>query len=171
MTNKKVQLNIAGAPKCVPIRIGQNSYRALIDTGAEICLINEKTFEKLKPKREIVDKNINLQTAGGESLTVVGQTMLEFKLADTKFVHPFIVIRNLNRNIIIGGDFMEKQGVRIYYDLKQVRVGTRYLPYQNDEILASLIRARKDVILKPNSATIFETTLKKKRLFSKRRSN
>ena len=167
MTNKKVQLNIAGAPKCVPIRIGQNSYRALIDTGAEICLINEKTFEKLKPKREIVDKNINLQTAGGESLTVVGQTMLEFKLADTKFVHPFIVIRNLNRNIIIGGDFMEKQGVRIYYDLKQVRVGTRYLPYQNDEILASLIRARKDVILKPNSATIFETTLKKSVYFQK----
>lgn len=40
--------------------------------------------------------------------------------------HVFYVVSDMNRNIILGRDWLVKNGVRLYYDLGCLRVGNIY---------------------------------------------
>ena len=46
---------------------------------------------------------MDLQTANGSALKVLGVADIDFKLGDD-FRHSFVVVSNLNRNIILGND-------------------------------------------------------------------
>ena len=90
-----------------------------MDTGSELTLISQKTYENLAYKPELKRTNITLQSANGSSIRVLGAIDLNFKISGLKLTHNFIVVSNLNRNIILGRDFLVKNGVRIYFDLKK----------------------------------------------------
>ena len=45
----------------------------------------------------------------------------------------FYVIRDLNRNLILVLDWLKQNNVRIYFDLKCLRInGTHYVNYEED---------------------------------------
>ena len=104
----------------------------MIDTGAEVSLVSEKVIEKINPKPKLSRRKVALQSVSGEALFVKGSTDLEFKVGNQKCVHTFQVVRGLNRNFILGTDWMSKNGVRIYFDLQKLRVGNLYVPYEQD---------------------------------------
>ena len=58
-----------------------------------------------------------LQAANGESLQVLDQTNLTFTINGFTMCQTFCVIEVLNRNIILGMDWIKKHGIRIYFDL------------------------------------------------------
>ena len=37
--------------------------------------------------------------------------------------HTFIVASGINKNVILGKDWLSKFGVRLYFDLQKLRVG------------------------------------------------
>ena len=47
-------------------------------------------------------------------------------------LHKFYVVQNLNRNVIIGLDWLQSRGVRVYHDLACVRVDPTYIPLVDD---------------------------------------
>ena len=49
-------------------------------------------------------KDVDLQTANGSALKVLGVADIDFKLGDKDFRHSSVVVSNLNRNIILGND-------------------------------------------------------------------
>ena len=117
--NTKFSVNLAGTPQCITIKLGKQKFRSLIDTGAEVSLVSEKVIEKINPKPKLSRRKVALQSVSGEALFVKGSTDLEFKVGNIKKKnHTFQVVRGLTRNFILGTDWMSKNGVRIYFDLR-----------------------------------------------------
>ena len=121
-------INLSNSPNSILIQLQQLQYRSLVDSGAEISLISQKVFNNLKYPVPLRRKRVQLQAANGSSLNVLGSVDLDFKLGGLKLTHSFTVVSNLNRNIILGRDFLVNHGVRLYYDLAKLRVGKTYVP-------------------------------------------
>ena len=149
---KRYTINVAGSPKCVSIQIGKQRYRTLVDTGAEVSLVSEKTWGKFHPQPRMTKTPVTLHSVSGEGLNVRGKVSLKFSLGGKKFTHTFIVVRGMDRSFIMGTDFMKEHGVRIYFDLRKVRVGNVYVPYEQDMHIASLVRTRATTVIKPQTA-------------------
>ena len=65
-------------------------------------------------------------------LKIDGFIELEFCIGGIKMLHKFYVVQNLNRNVIIGLDWLQSHGVRVYHDLGCVRVDQTYIPLVDD---------------------------------------
>ena len=87
-----------GSPNSVTISLVSTTYKALTDTGAEVSVINSRV---LKPRPELTNKKINLQTANGSLLKMEGIAYLQVKIGKHVTVHEFFMVKNLNRNIIL----------------------------------------------------------------------
>ena len=67
----------------------------------------------------------------------------------------FYVIRDLNRNLILGLDWLKQNNVRIYFDLKCLRInGKHYVNLEEDIHIASTVRMKKTCLIKPQTAMI-----------------
>ena len=67
----------------------------------------------------------------------------------------FYVIRDLNRNLILGFDWMKQNNVRIYMDLKCLRInGKHYVNLEEDIHFASTVRMKRKRLIKPQTAMI-----------------
>ena len=67
----------------------------------------------------------------------------------------FYVIRDLNRNLILGLDWMKQNNVRIYMDLKWLRInGKYYVNLEEDIHIASTVRMKRTCLIKPQTSII-----------------
>ena len=96
-------IRLAGRSKCVTARTGKQRFGCLLDTGAETSVLHERMFRGLKGVT-LRKKDVDLQTANGSALKVLGVADIDFKLGDKDFRHSSVVVSNLNRNIILGND-------------------------------------------------------------------
>lgn len=99
-----------------------------------------------------------MQSDSGEALHVLSE--IQFVIAGHKFSHNLHVVSGLNRNLIWGNDWMGKNGVRIYFDLKKLRVGNVDVPYKQDIHILSLVRVVKTKVLKPQTAEVLQVRMK-----------
>lgn len=104
------------------IKTERHKYRTLVDTGALVSLIHRRVYESLKNKPKLVKRNANLQTVSGLPLKVDGFVNLTFSIGGTKFY----VMPEINRNAILGKDWLTANGVRLYFDFGCMRVGKKY---------------------------------------------
>ena len=145
-------INLAGDPQCMTIQMGKMKFRTLCDTGAQVSLISEKTLQKFHPQPKVRKTTISLHSVSGDSLNVRGTVQLDFTIGGKKFSHTFVVVKGLDRSFILGIDFFTAHQVRIYFDLRQVRVGKVYVPLEQDIHIASLVRSCSTIVLKPKTA-------------------
>ena len=55
----------------------------------------------------------------------------------------FYVVRDLNRNMILGLDWLKSNNVRIYFDLKSLRInGKTYVNLEEDIRIATTVRMK-----------------------------
>ena len=67
----------------------------------------------------------------------------------------FYVIKELNRNMILGLDLMKTNNVRINMDLKCIRINRKYyVNLQEDIHIASTVRMKNTCLIKPQTAII-----------------
>ena len=67
----------------------------------------------------------------------------------------FYVITDLNRNLILGLDWLKNNNVRLYFDLKCLRInGKHYVNLEEDIHIASTVRMKKTYLIKPQTAMI-----------------
>ena len=70
-------------------------------------------------------------------------------------MEPKCSIRDLNRNLILGLDWMKQNNVRIYMDLKCIRInGKHYVNLEEDIHIASTVRIKRTCLIKPQTAMI-----------------
>ncbi|XP_062542413.1 uncharacterized protein LOC134210375 [Armigeres subalbatus] len=82
------------------------NFRALLDSGSNLTLINDSVFNSLKPKRLFPLRDpVRLRTASGEALNVRGRIYLPFSWNGTVKVVPTLVVPNLAISCICGMDF------------------------------------------------------------------
>ena len=127
-----------GNPNSCVVEINKTRWRALVDTGAEVSLISESMYSRLRkpPKLKVV--NQELQGAGGHSLSVKGVITLTFRLGKREYEQNCYVVRDASRNMILGCDFLKKNQARIYFDLEKLRLNGQYVDLDQDIHIAQL---------------------------------
>ena len=81
-----------------------------------------RVYDNLKNKPKLLKKSVNLQSANGSQLQVDGCVNVHFRIGGTEVSQDFYVVRDLNRNMILGLDWLKQNNVRIYFDLKSLRI-------------------------------------------------
>ena len=148
-------MNISGNPNSCIVFIGKQKFRCLVDTGAECSLMHRRVYDNLKNKPKLLKKTVDLQSANGTSLKVDGCVNVQFRIGGTEVSQDFYVVRDLNRNMILGLDWLKSNNVRIYFDLKSLRInGKTYVNLEEDIHVASTVRMKSTCIIKPNTAKI-----------------
>ena len=133
----------------------RRTYRALVNTGAEVSVISSRVFRKLRPKLELQKKDIKLRTANGSPLHVDGLCRLQIEVVNMSTPHDFFVVKNLNRNAILGRDWLMQKGVRMYFDLGALRIGEEYVALEEDVHISSI--STKSNIKTPTSSYLYRT--------------
>ena len=159
---RKIIINsVTKGPNSLLIKIGKQKYRALVDSGAEVSLIHRCVFHSLKNKPKLRKHDLSLATAGNTPLNIDGFIELEFCIGGIKMLHKFYVVQNLNRNVIIGLDWLQSRGVRVYHDLGCVRVDQTYIPLVDDVHIASVARLKNKVTIPPQTAHICQCQVRR----------
>ena len=66
-----------------------------------------------------------------------------------KMTQSFYVVKYLNRNFILGRDWLTEWGSFIFFDLGCLRVGKTYGPLEEDIHIASIVRLARTAVLNP----------------------
>ena len=82
-------------------------------------------------------------------MIVKGITQLQLKVGSQYTYQRCVVIKNLNRLVILGRDWFRKYGVRIYYDLGAIRLNGEYIPLEEDIHMSNVATLAENVTLKP----------------------
>ena len=158
-------IEVDRTPNSCLIYIGKSRWRALIDSGADISVMSDKMYRKLKVKSKIRPVSQVLQGAGGQPLQVKGVTELSFVLGKQHFTQTCYVISGASRNLILGVDFLKKHRARIYFDLEKLRLNGEYIDLDQDIHIASVVRIADDVTLPPQTKQSVEGKMKKSPYF------
>ena len=93
-----------------------------MDTKAECSLMHRRVYDQLKDRPKLENKEVCLQSACGSELKCDGSITVQVCVGGTEMSQDFYVMRDLNRNLILGLDWMKKQNnVKIYMDRKCTR--------------------------------------------------
>ena len=110
---------VTGSSNSCIIKLENKNIRRLTDTGAEVTLIHERVYNKLQFKPKINTKHqTSLQAVNGKQLNVRGLIQLPLKIGNVKVTHLFYVVKDIDRNAILGRDWLIANGVRIYTQQK-----------------------------------------------------
>ena len=66
----------------------------------------------------------------------------------------------MNQNMIVGCDWLTKNGVRLYLDLGSLRIGKTYVPLVEDIHISSVVRTTKKLILKLQTTNICQCRIR-----------
>ena len=128
--------------------MGKQKYRALVDSGAELSLMRRTVYNNLSNKPKLFKKNICLQSVSGQALKIDGCVNLTFLVKGLTLKHTFVVVNDMNRNLILGRDWLKQNGVRMYFDLGLLRIDKTYVQLQEDIHISSVVRLRNKLSFK-----------------------
>jgi hypothetical protein len=141
----------------INVRIGPSIAAALYHLGADISCISEKHFRKIPV--DICTNKIPQQkidpcfSAGGGQLSVKGVVNLPVDILGKETMHPFRVIQGLNKNIILGADFINKH--LLVYDPKFKQVKWR----KNNVWSVSSIKMTHETVIPEYSSKLVKVNL------------
>ena len=154
-TSKTVNIVDLGEDKTsVLIEIYGQRYRALVDSGAEISLINRRITEHFPEAELFRSTEVTLHTATGTAITVAGEIKLTFRIGKQYIEYTFIVAENLTQNVILGRHCLRRHGMKIDYGTNGLQFRGICVPLENDAYLDSLVRTAGRKILQPQTATL-----------------
>ena len=84
-----------------------------------------------------------------DSNDVDGCASLKYEIGREKQEHEFFVVPEMNRNIILGRDWLKQSGVHMYYDLGCISIGKSYIKMEEDIHISSLARCPAHTIIRP----------------------
>ena len=161
-SQRKFKINISGSPNSCLVRIEKQKFRTLVDTGAECSLMHRRIYDKLKNKPKLQNRRVYLKTASSAPLKCDGYVNVQFCIGGTEMSKDFHVIRELNRNLILGLDWLKKNNVRIYMDLNCIRIeGKHYVNLEEDIHIETTVRMKRDCLIKPQTAVVYYGKLEK----------
>ena len=123
-------------------------FRALVDSGAEVSLIHSRVFVSLKDKPKVFKKKAHLQSVNE------GCANIAIQIGKTEVTQLFYIVKDMNRNAILGKDWLTQNGVRLYFGLGSLRIGKCYVSLEEDIKIASIVRCAKDAVLKPQTVNV-----------------
>ena len=113
--------------------------------------MHRRIYDQLKNKPRLINKKDCLQSANGSELKCDGCITVQVCIGGTEMSH---VIRDLNRNLILGLDWLKQNNVRIFFYLKCLRLNGKHYVNLEDIHIASTVRMKITCLIKPQTASI-----------------
>ena len=100
--------------------IANKVVEIMIDSGSSVSLVRGSltSYHKLNA----VPRDLQLVSAAGESIPILGQITLPIQLGGLKVNHLFVVVRSLITPVILGIDFMHKHGLVLDFTTTPITV-------------------------------------------------
>ena len=76
--------------------------KALFDMGASINAISFKFYSYIQQQVKLLPTNREVVSADSDSLGPIGEVHLKFKVGKIEFNDVFVILNNLQRDIILG---------------------------------------------------------------------
>ncbi|XP_047031984.1 probable serine/threonine-protein kinase dyrk1 isoform X2 [Helicoverpa zea] len=110
----------------INVLIAQQEFRALVDTGASISCLSEAFISELNIKYT-KNSSYEASSVSGAQLHVLGETYINFLINSCFFSHKFLIIKNINQNLILGRDFLCKNNCLIDFSKNHLILKTRFI--------------------------------------------
>ncbi|CAC5383460.1 unnamed protein product [Mytilus coruscus] len=94
---------------------GENSLKAVIDTGAEVTVLSEKVYRNLAKEHHLELKTATrglLVAKEGEKMSATGITEMEMSLGPLRFTWP-VYVAPLNGDLLLGCDIIDKMDITV----------------------------------------------------------
>ena len=101
--------------KFIEICVGSENVvtRALVDTGAQVCVIRMDLWDTLKTP--LLENDRSFKTASGTPMNILGKTIVTIRLMRQQLKVTCYVTDRLNHKVILGGDFLREHEAIIDY--------------------------------------------------------
>ena len=103
---KTYKISVSGNPNFCVVKLEKQRYITRVDSGAECSLMHRRIHDQLKNKPRLINKKICLQSTNGTELNCDGCITVQNCIGGTEMSQDFYVIRDLNRNLILGLDWL-----------------------------------------------------------------
>ena len=167
-TNTQEAIIVAHIMDCPTITVHtRKCYKALIDSGAAISLLQYSTFQHIDNsfKTPIQPTTAKLNTANGSPMTALGMTALHLRIANFKFTHIFLICDRLpDTEIIFGMDILKKFAISYAWDKEKncyIQRDGKFLTYtRNCEHKATIgtVKSSLKVLLRHNGVVPIKMT-------------
>ena len=101
MSSVNANRNI-GAKLC-PVKFGNFKIFALVDSGADVSVISESSFKRIKAAHiHSYSSTFDLTLKGvtGHGLQVLGKTKIQFQIGEETISHEFYIVNNSTKHMI-----------------------------------------------------------------------
>ena len=112
----------------------------MIDSGSSISLVRGSltTGQKLNT----APQGLQLVSAAGEPISVLGQITLPIQLGDVKVDHLFVVVQSLITPVILGVDFMHKHELILDFTTTPITIRSQTLNVNCQSDLGPLLKVK-----------------------------
>ncbi|KII74834.1 Transposon Ty3-I Gag-Pol polyprotein [Thelohanellus kitauei] len=94
------------------------NLNALVDTGSCVSILDSSIYNG----PGIIPKDLSFIAVDGHIIKPLGEAQVEFKLGDTIYSWPFVIMEKCNFNCIIGRDFIKSHNFTIDLNNPQILV-------------------------------------------------
>ena len=105
----------------------QTAKIALLDTGTHIPVILQKYFRSLPQKKLLQSHTHTVTSASAAKLGSIGHCHLTFRLGNKCFRHKFIVLQDLQRNLVLGLNWQSNYKIGCNWNINR----HQYITYNN----------------------------------------
>ena len=105
-------------------KVGDISTKIMLDSGLSVSLLSQDTAQKLTGTKPRTIPSVQLQTASGESLSIIDYVNVDVKLNKMESVvyHDFIIVPKLIAPVILGIDFFQQHSLILDFTEQTVQV-------------------------------------------------
>ena len=105
------------------IKIKKTQIKAIVDSGAEVTLINQSLAKRLNLQITKSDDTIRYIAANNQVLPHTGFTLLDIEIGQWKTKQKAIVVKDLSADILLGTDWLKQHGVILNYHKAVITCG------------------------------------------------
>ena len=141
----------------LPVRIGDQRFSALLDTGAQISLIRKDLVKLLPPDcRQLQPSNVLIHDVNGEDTPVDGMTQVPIRVGHKEIRIP-IFAASIHDPLLLGMNFMVDAKATIDFCKGTCQVDNEIVFLENEKPGASFrLAVRRCEVLPPLSETVVE---------------
>ena len=146
-TCRKAENNVLALSLRMLIKIGGQTYQALIDTGSTVSLIESSVVTGNLRRND----NVTLRTAGNsQGLTSTFKVNQDFEINSKTYQHEFLVVESLNLpplSIILGFDLISRLKFVIKaQDRTEIFLDGQLIPsFQCPSLTVNVVQSEKEV--------------------------
>lgn len=133
------------------VSLNDRHITALIDSGAELSVIDFRSFCKLSPRPKLSPCKVQLKTANNSPIQVVGEGIFAISLGKSLTMHRNLVVaKNLNSSLILGADTLNEESLLLDLRNRKLRKSNNY----NSSL--GTVHAKRDITILPQQERLVD---------------